>query len=328
MSSHLPLSVVVIALNEEKRIGDCLSSVAGLSDDIVVVDAGSTDATAAIAVRHGARVLRRAWTGFSDQKNFGDDAARHDWILSLDADERVTPRLAAALRSEFSLGPRHDAYALKFRSHLGPYPVRFGAWNPEWHVRLFDRRRFRWNADEVHEGLRGDPGATEGRLPGLVLHFTADSRAELAAKGERYGRLFAGKLRRQGRHPSWVKVWLNPPARFLRDYVLRAGVLDGAAGLAIAWEAARYTHLKYRLAIPPEPRSRPVWRAPLWVTATAAIVFAALLAVSSRHSPPENHPEFAAWFRHIDGLFATDDGFDNHASIAGRSLMVDQEVLQ
>ena len=134
-------------------------------------------------------------------KNFGAEAARHDWILSLDADERITPALADSMRREFASGVRHHAYDLRFRSFYGQRPVRFGAWNPEWHTRLFDRRRFRWNTDEVHEGLRGEPGSPTGRLRGFVHHFTVENQAELAAKGERYGRLFAEKLRRQGRRP-------------------------------------------------------------------------------------------------------------------------------
>ena len=250
-SNPVPVSVVIIALNEEPRVGDCLDSVRGLTDDIVVVDAESRDRTGEICRAKDARVFQRRWTGFSDQKNFGNAQARHDWILSLDADERATPELVASIRREFAHGlPGRDACAIRFQNYFGGCQVRFGAWNPEWHVRLFDRRICDWNTDEVHEGLRGLEGCQFGRLEGCIRHLTVNSREELAAKTQRYSELFAEKLRRNGRVPGWVKVWLNPAWRFGRDFFLRLGILDGAVGWAIAWEAARYTHLKYWRARP------------------------------------------------------------------------------
>ncbi|MBI4625229.1 MAG: glycosyltransferase family 2 protein, partial [Verrucomicrobia bacterium] len=271
----------IIALNEEQRVGGCLDSVRGLTDDIVVVDAESRDRTGEICRAKAARVFQRRWTGFSEQKNFGNARARYDWILSLDADEQVTPELAASIRRAFAHGPpSRDAYTIRFQNYYGGRQVRFGAWNPEWHVRLFDRRKCDWNSDEVHEGLRGVEGCEFGRLQGCIRHLTANSREELAAKTQRYSELFAVKLRRSGRVPGWAKVWLNPAWRFGRDFFLRLGVLDGAAGWAIAWEAARYTHLKYWRALPdPRPRRRVQWLAP--GAATAMLV--AMLSVM-----PEN----------------------------------------
>lgn len=258
-------------------MGACLDSVRELTDDIVVVDAESRDRTDEVCRANGARVFTRRWTGFSDQKNFGNAQARHDWILSLDADERLTPELAASIRREFAHGPPgRDAYAIRFQNYFAGHHVRFGAWNPEWHARLFDRRKCDWNTDDVHEGLRGVEGCRLGRLHGRIRHLTAASRAELAEKSRRYGELFALKLRRQGRAPGWTKIWLNPAWRFSRDLLLRLGALDGAAGWAIAWEAAHYTHLKYRLALPePRPRHPVAWLAP----ATVAAMLLAFLTV-------------------------------------------------
>jgi len=229
-----------------------------LTDDVVVIDANSRDGTAELCQARGARVFQRNWTSYSEQKNFGNAEARHDWILSLDADERVSPELAASLRRVFARGELAcDAYTMRFENYFGPRRVRFGAWNPEWHVRLFDRRKCDWNTEEVHEGLRGVEGCEVGRLQGCIRHLTVASREELAAKTERYSELFAAKLRRRGRTPSWAKIWLNPVWRFGRDLLLRLGALDGAAGWTIAWEAARYTHLKYWRALPDASRSRP-----------------------------------------------------------------------
>ncbi len=275
-SNPVSVSVVIIALNEEQRVGDCLDSVRGLSDDIVVVDAESRDRTCEICRAKGARVFERRWSGFSEQKNFGNAQARHQWILSLDADERVTPELAASIRREFAQGRlSRSAYSIRFRNYFGEREVCFGAWNPEWHVRLFDRGMYDWNTDEVHEGLRGMEGCVSGRLQGCIRHLTVNSRNELAAKTRRYSELFAVKLRRGGRVPGWAKVWLNPAWRFSRDFFLRLGVLDGAAGWAIAWEAARYTHLKYWRALPERPPRRPIeWLAPVAVaTLLGALVY-------------------------------------------------------
>lgn len=242
----LPLSVVIIASNEEERIGECLDSVSRLVDDIVVVDAHSRDTTVAIAASKGARIFQRSWVGYSDQKNFGNDQARHDWILSLDADERISPELAESLRRTFVHGePDRAAFAIRFQSYFGTRRVRFGAWNPEWHLRIFDRRKCDWNDVCVHEGLRGVEGFRVGRLEGVIRHYTVASRVELTGKMVRYSDLFAAKLRVCGQEPGWSNIWLNPVWRFARDYILRLGVLDGAVGFIIAWEAACYTHSKY-----------------------------------------------------------------------------------
>ena len=249
-SRPLQLSVVIITLNEVKRIGDCLDSVRDLADDVVVIDAHSRDATRAICAGRGAKVVERAWTGYSAQKNFGNAQARHDWVLSLDADERVSTELAAAIRAEFARRPRCDAYSIRFENYFGPRRIHFGAWNPEYHVRLFDRRLLAWNEDDVHEGLCSAVEVRSGRLHGSIRHLTVDSRAQLAEKTERYSALFAAKVRRRARPPGALKVWLNPVWRFVRDYVVRLGALDGAAGAVIAWESARYTHLKYARALP------------------------------------------------------------------------------
>ncbi len=303
--SHLPLSVVIISLNEEKRIGDCLDSVRELTEDIVVVDSHSRDGTCTLCHSRGARVFQRAWTGYSAQKNFGNAQAAHDWILSLDADERVSPELAAALRREFARGPRCDAYSIRFQNYFGARRIRFGAWNPESHVRLFDRRVLSWNEAEVHEGLVATRAARTGRLAGCIRHLTVDSHAQLAEKSERYGALFAAKARRRTRPPGLLKIWLNPVWRFVRDYVLRLGVLDGGPGVIIAWEAARYTHLKYAGALPVR-RFRP---AP-WLALSGVCALLGLAAVQLPFA------KFSAESSVRIASADTDDDFTNMNSLA------------
>jgi glycosyltransferase involved in cell wall biosynthesis len=275
----LPISVIIIAKNEEHRIGDCIDSVRSLTNDIVVVDSGSTDHTREVALAHGARVAYHEWQGYSQQKNFGNYLAKYNWILSLDADERVSSKLAGSIREAFAAGPLHDAYTLRFRSFFEGKPVRFGAWNPEFHIRLFDRLKFTWNCDDVHEGLRGEDNTAIGRLDGVVLHFTIEERAQLARKTDLYASLFAQKARRKNKSVSWAKVWLNPAWRFFRDYVVRLGLLDGTAGWSIAFEAARYTHLKYnRIGNTSASRRTLIWfRLAGAVTAIALAANTALL---------------------------------------------------
>ena len=150
--------------------------------------------------------------------------------------------------------------------------MRFGAWNPDSHTRLFDRRKFSWNRDAVHEGLCGDADCRVGGLEGVVLHFTVESRHQFAAKTELYTSIFAEKIRLGQNRISWRKVWLNPVWRFCRDYILRLGVLDGLAGWRIACEGMRYTYLKYsKMAEATGGYRSPNWRG-LTVVASAVVL--------------------------------------------------------
>lgn len=251
-SSHLapellPLSAVVITHNHADQLSTCLASLRQLTDDLVVVDSLSTDQTEAVCQAYGARYFRRPWPGYAEQKNFGNAQAHHAWILSLDDDEVLSPELAQVLREQFCPDPTADAYDLPFRTHFANQPIRFGGWNPEWHIRLFDKRRISWNTDAVHEGLTLRPEHRVERLRGgFIYHFTVNSLAQLRAKTERYSSLFAENKFRGGQSASPLKRWGSPAFRFITDYVLKGGFLDGRAGWFIAWESARYTYLKYR----------------------------------------------------------------------------------
>jgi glycosyltransferase involved in cell wall biosynthesis len=244
MITHL--SAVVITHNSAAKLAPCLDSLREVTHDIVVVDSGSTDATRQICLDRHVRFYERAWTGYSDQKNYGNALAKHDWILSLDADERLSPELIESIREAFAQPLAVEAFDLRFRTHFAAKPIRFGGWNPESHVRLFDKRLIEWNSDAVHEGLTLRPEHQIGRLTGYVHHFTVDTPAELKAKTDRYSALYGQRAAQAGKQASWVKVWGSPVFRFLVDYVLKLGFLDGAAGWLIARESARYTHLKYR----------------------------------------------------------------------------------
>lgn len=232
----------VITFNEADRIDACLASMA-CCDELLVVDSHSTDTTRDIAAARGARVVERDWAGYRSQKQFAIDSATHDWILFLDADERVTPELAQQIVELRAAGTAHAAFRLPFRSIYLGKPLRFGEAARESHVRLFDRRRCRFGGYEIHESVQVT-GST-GRLSGRILHDSFRSLAHQMDKSARYARLMGESLHAAGKRGNLLRLLLNPPLRFLRGYVLRLGMLDGWRGLAVALIDASYVRQKY-----------------------------------------------------------------------------------
>ena len=224
----LPLSVAIIAFNAADQIGPCLASVS-FADEIVVVDSGSTDATAEIARAHGARVETREWQGFGRQKQHAVSLARHDWVLCLDVDERVTGRLARSIGEALS-GRRYRAWRMARRNRFLGRWLAHGEGYPDWSVRLFHRAHAGWSNDDVHEAVLT---TTEvGRLDGDLLHESADDISTYLAKQNRYTSLHAHALFRQGVRAGPWRLLASPLARFVKFYFLRLGFLDGGAGFA------------------------------------------------------------------------------------------------
>ena len=251
MSEPLPLSLVIITRDAAHELADCLAS-AAFAAETIVVDSGSRDDTAALAVRLGARVIEHAWEGFGAQKNFAVAQARHDWVLCLDADERVTPDLAAAIRAQFAKGtpaaaayhePAAAAFQIARRNRFLGRWLAHGEGYPDWNIRLFDRRRARWSDDLVHEKVVAD--GPVAKLRGDLLHASAESIDAYIAKQNRYTTMQAAAMHARGEHASAAPLALSPAARFLRYYVLRLGFLDGAAGFAHIAIGAFASFLKY-----------------------------------------------------------------------------------
>jgi glycosyltransferase involved in cell wall biosynthesis len=236
------LSVTVITKNEEAQIGAALSSVAW-AKEIIVVDSHSSDRTAAIAREHTDRVIVREWPGYVDQKNYAASLASHDWILSLDADERVTPELAAEIRSLLAVPPSDSAYKMpRVTRHLGRW-IRSTDWYPDYQVRLYDRRRATWTGKYVHEAVsvRG----TTGRLRGELQHYAYRDIEEHLETIDRYTTYAAKQMREVGRHAGLLQLTGHPPLAFLRNYIARGGIRDGAAGFIISTLNAYYVFLKF-----------------------------------------------------------------------------------
>lgn len=243
MSEPLPLSLIVITRDAAHELAQCLAS-APFAAETVVVDSGSRDDTVALAQRMGARVIARAWEGYGPQKNFAVGEARHDWVLCLDADERVSPALAAAIGALFANGaPGAAAYAMARRNRFLGRWLAHGEGYPDWNTRLFDRRRARWSDDPVHERVVADGPVV--RLAGDLLHASAESIADYIEKQNRYTTVQAEAMHARGERASALSIVLSPVARFFRFYVIKLGFLDGAAGFAHIAIGAFASFLKY-----------------------------------------------------------------------------------
>ncbi len=237
------LSACIITYNEAERIEECIRSLA-FCDEVVVVDSHSSDDTRERARGLGARVIERDWPGYRSQKQFAVDSAAHDWVLCLDADERVSAPLAReieALRADgfgdyagFAL-PRITDYFGRFLRHGNAYPDRL--------VRLFDRRRGGWSGREIHENTR--VAGRIGRLAGHLLHYSYRSLADHERRMQRYAELMARSLHASGRRAGLATVLAHSGWRFLRGYVLRLGFLDGWRGLVFALVETQYVQQKY-----------------------------------------------------------------------------------
>ena len=236
------LSVTVITKNEAEDIADALSSVA-FADEIIVVDSHSTDDTVAITKRHTDRVVVREWNGYIDQKNYAASIASHDWILSLDADERVTPTLADEIRRLLADEPGDAAFRIpRVTFHLGRW-VRTTDWYPDFQTRLYDRRRGRWTGRYVHEAVTAD--GTIGQVHGELQHYAYRDIADHLETIDRYTTYAAKQMFESGRRAGLLQIAGHPPLAFLRNYVARGGIRDGVPGFIISALNSYYVFLKF-----------------------------------------------------------------------------------
>lgn len=221
------LSAVLITRDAAWQLAECLASLA-FCDEIVIVDAGSTDGTQALAAKHGARVIESEWRGFGPQKQFAVSQAANDWVLCVDADERVSDGLRESILGVLP-APTLCAYRFaRCNRFMGRY-LRHGEGYPDWSLRFFDRRVARWSDDAVHE--RVIAGGEVGTLAGDLLHDSAESLETYLAKQNRYSTLAARAALAAGKRAGAARLLLSPAARFIKFYFLRLGFLDGVPGL-------------------------------------------------------------------------------------------------
>jgi glycosyltransferase involved in cell wall biosynthesis len=239
----MKISAVIIAGNEQRKIGEAIASVA-FADEVLVVDSESADETVSIARALGAKVISQPWLGFSRQKQFAADSAEHDWILSIDADERVSPSLRREIESLREAGSaKADAFRIPRLSFYLGRAIRHCGWYPDRQVRLFNRQHCRWNGREIHESV--DVDGTVGTLEGDIHHYSVDDSSHHHRMiGERYAPLAALADFREGRKGGIFKTVFSPVATFLRNYILKGGIADGLPGFSICWFSAHHSFLK------------------------------------------------------------------------------------
>lgn len=246
----MKVSAVIITKNEAANISEAIASVAW-ADQILVVDSGSDDETREIAANLGAKVIEQSWLGFAKQKQFAVDNADHDWIFSLDADERVSPELKDELLQLKSQEVSSLAAGYKIprlTSYMGR-PIRGGGWYPDWQLRFFDRNFGRWKDVLIHESVAIEPRARVENLLGDIIHQTVSSEDSAAYHhrmiGERYAPLAARQMFENGRRTSPLKIYTVGWTTFFQTYFLKAGFRDGLAGFMIARFAAHHAFLKH-----------------------------------------------------------------------------------
>jgi glycosyltransferase involved in cell wall biosynthesis len=241
----MKISATIITLNEESNIKSACESLAW-ADEVLVVDSNSTDATRTIAEACGARVITNAWPGFGAQKQFAVEQAKHEWVFSLDADERVSDELRQSIAALRNAKATADGYLVARRTYYQHRWIRGGGWYPDRQLRLFKKSMGHWKQRHIHESVTMNPGARVEKLSGDLLHYTSQNAAHHHRMiGERYAPLAARQMFEEGRRTSVLGVATAGPAAFIRSLILKGGLRDGFAGFTIATFAAHHAFLKH-----------------------------------------------------------------------------------
>jgi glycosyltransferase involved in cell wall biosynthesis len=238
------LTVIIPCKNERTNIGPCIDAALRVADEVLVADSGSTDGTLQyVCARGDCRVIEREYVRSGDFKNWAIPQATHEWVLIVDADERVTPELAAEISDILRRGPEHDAYWVTRTNYFLGRRVRHTDWARDRLMRFFRRDLGRYEGPSDHGDVRV-PTGNVGALRSPLTHYSMWSWGQYMQKFDRYTRVQAEQWYAAGQRASWTKMLVRPPLRFLREYVLHRGFLDGAVGLQIACLAAFYTFMK------------------------------------------------------------------------------------
>ncbi len=240
-----PLSVAIITMNEEKNIGRCLQSVRDIADEIVVVDSGSADKTKEICESFGVRFIEQPFLGFIGQKNFALEASIHPHVLSLDADEALSPELKKSIESEKKNGFPSAGYSMNRLSWFCDQWIRHGSWYPDRKLRLVLKSSANWGGMNPHDKLELTSNSKEKHLSGDLLHYTYYSLDEYILQGNKFSSIAAKAMFDQGKKASYINLIWNPFLSFIKNYFFRAGFLDGFNGYIIAYQSASQTFLKY-----------------------------------------------------------------------------------
>lgn len=239
------LSAVIITLNEERNIGRCIDSLKDVADEIIVVDSGSDDGTEVICREKGVRFEVHEWKGYIEQKNYANSLVKHDHILSVDADEALSDEL----RSSILKVKKHfdaDAYEMnRLTNYCGKW-IRHGGWYPDRKLRLFHRDKFEWGGERIHEQIvTKTEKVFVTKLKGDLLHYSYYDIAQHIAQANHFTDMTATLAVEKGKSAGLLKIIFSPLVKFIRDYVIRLGFLDGYYGYMVCRISAQATFMKY-----------------------------------------------------------------------------------
>ena len=240
----VPFSIVMICKNEAHNILNALKSVYGLSDDIVVYDSGSTDATVQIVNTQPARLIDGEWEGFGKTRQKAVDLAKYDWVLMVDADEKLSEGLRDELQQWQPAG--ETAYRIQLQNYIGQTHLKWGAWLNDKRVRLFNKKYWRWNEYIIHEKLLPTGKFQAATLQNPIRHTTAKSMEDYTKKMMQYACLTAELYYGQKKKQNWFRAYGGPAFTFVKNYVFLLGFLDGSAGFTLAKIISMYTYVKYK----------------------------------------------------------------------------------
>lgn len=239
------LSAVIITLNEEKNIARCIRSVIDIADEIIVVDSFSTDKTKDICIQLGVKFVQQSWLGYVEQKNFANTLADHDWILSIDADESLSEELHNSIKQVKDQLSENTVYSMnRLTNYCGKW-IHHCGWYPDTKIRIFNRKTVSWTGKLIHETLKIPGQFTVNLLKGDLLHFSYYTRDDHYRQIDKFTSLTALEAFENGRKAGIINLFLNPAWKFVRDYLFKAGFLDGKAGFDVCRISAYATYLKY-----------------------------------------------------------------------------------
>ncbi|MFZ1687956.1 MAG: glycosyltransferase family 2 protein [Flavobacteriales bacterium] len=238
------ISVVIITFNEERNLARCIASVKNVADDVVVVDSFSTDRTETIAGEHGARFVQHAFEGHIEQKNWAITQALYPWVLSLDADEALSPELERSILEAKQRGNMDGFTMNRLTNYCGTW-IRHGGWYPDRKLRLWDSRNGRWTGVNPHDRYEMDPGSRIEHLKGDLLHYSYYSISDHLKQVDYFTTISARAYEQRGKRAGLLKILFSPIVKFVDGYLFRLGFLDGWHGFVIARISAQATYLKY-----------------------------------------------------------------------------------
>lgn len=243
------LSVVIITFNEEENIERCIASVKAMADEIIVLDSFSYDKTVALAKKSGVKILQQKFEGFTLQKQRAAALAQYDFVFSIDADEAVSEELQQSVIAEKQNGFTADAYEMNRLNFLGSRAVKTCGLYPDTKIRIWNKHKGGWQGGHVHEQMQMQKDASVKKLNGDLLHYTYKDAKQLAIQMEKFARLAAQDLKQENVFFLFSKMLFSAPFKFLRSYILKLGLTDGAVGFSICYQQSRGVFLKYWYAL-------------------------------------------------------------------------------